>query len=87
MHTLTRALDLNSRRELDEATTKTLWSTGIVTILVHRVKNIRTGASGRRTRSVQAQLSELGRVPKKAVQDLALSHHGRFVDLASFIVY
>lgn len=77
----------NSRRELDEATTKRLQSTGVVTVLVRRVKNIRTSVSGRRARSVQDQLSKLGRVPEKAVQDLALSHYRRFVNLASFVAY
>lgn len=71
--------DLNSHTELDQATIERLKSTGIITVLIHRVRNIRSRRRSTRPAEGQPQgMSKFGRVPDKAVQDLGLSHYGRY---------
>lgn len=79
---LIQLLDLNPHAEIDEVTKKRLTSTGIVTVLIHRVKNIRSRRSKRTAQTTEAlphEVPKLGPVPKEAVKDLGLSHYGRCV--------
>lgn len=81
IHPLICAPDTNNDQELDQATTDRLRSSCVITVLVHRIKNIRARAVRRTTRAAGDQahgISKLGRVPEKVVKDLGLSHHGRF---------
>ncbi|KAH6639650.1 hypothetical protein C7974DRAFT_373858 [Boeremia exigua] len=72
-------LDLDSRSELDQASTERLRSAGIITVLIHRMKNARARASKRTAHPLEDRphgISKFGRVPEKAVKELGLSHHG-----------
>lgn len=75
-------IDLDSRSELDQASTERLRSAGIITVLIHRMKNARARASKRTAHPLEDRphgISKFGRVPEKAVKELGLSHHGRYV--------
>ncbi|KAJ4378253.1 hypothetical protein N0V86_005953 [Didymella sp. IMI 355093] len=72
-------LDLNSRQELDQATLKRLKCTGVITVLIHRIKNIRNPRRSLHSTSDKPHgITKFERVPEKAVKDLGLSHHGRY---------
>lgn len=55
-----------------------LKSTGAITILVHRIKNlVARRASTRYASNKPHGITQFGRVPEKVVKDLGLSYHGR----------
>lgn len=66
--------------------TERLESAGVITVLVHRIKNL--CAPRRSTHSASDKLhgiTKFGRVPEKVVKDLGLSHHGRHVHFSPLL--
>lgn len=65
--------------------TERLESTGVITVLVHRIKNL--CAPRRSTHSASDKphgITKFG-LPEKAVKDLGLSHHGRYVHFSPLL--
>jgi hypothetical protein len=74
----------DNQRKLDQATTDKLSKTKTITVILHRIKNIRWPRKSRapivhEPAAVPHGVSKLGTIPEKAVQKLGLSHHGGYV--------
>lgn len=79
---LIQLLDLNPHAEIDQVIKKRFTSTGIVTVLIQQVKNIKPHRSkwtAQTTEAIPHEVSKLDLVPKEAVKGLGLSHYGRCV--------
>jgi hypothetical protein len=77
---LTNPTDKDSNRKLDNTTVDKLGKVGTITVLLHRIKNIRWPRAMRFVQPKQADIphsvSKFGAVPERNVQALGLSHHG-----------
>jgi hypothetical protein len=80
-------IEEDSARELDKATDDRLKKTGTITVLFHRVKNIRwPRAAGKKAPEkcdISHGVSKFGKVPEKSLKALGLSHHGGYIKLES----
>jgi hypothetical protein len=67
----------DSNRKLDESLKRTLESTGVISVQMWAVKNLKRKGNSRKT--VTRELEALGTLPSKALLESGLSHSGRYV--------
>jgi hypothetical protein len=81
-HALT-GIEKDHGEKLDEATSNILSKAGAITVLLHRIKNIKWPRRARNATAEKANIphgvSGFNTVPEKCMQKLGLSHHNGYV--------